>query len=275
MARTRSDIAPRIVDAARARFLREGVDGASLRAIASDAGTSIGMIYYYFKTKDDLFFAVVEATYARLLEDVTRACDPALPPALRIRNVFRRAGALDDHEAQVVRLVVREVLVSSERLTRLIARFQRGHLPIVLAAIMDGVREGSIRADLPPVVVVACAAAVGAVPQFALRHVAPMLGLRGDALADRLVDLLWTGIGARPPGRDRARRLRPSRAAARTSRRARTRAGARGRRPSRARATATARGRGRAPRARRSRRRGRTRGTACRARPARRPAPDR
>ena len=45
MARPRSDIEPRIVHAARRRFLKEGVDGASLRTIAKDAGTSIGMVY--------------------------------------------------------------------------------------------------------------------------------------------------------------------------------------------------------------------------------------
>jgi AcrR family transcriptional regulator len=45
MARPASDIAPRIVHAARERFLFEGVDGASLRNIAKDAGTNIGMVY--------------------------------------------------------------------------------------------------------------------------------------------------------------------------------------------------------------------------------------
>ena len=46
MARPRGDIAPRILHAARKRFLVEGVDGASLRAIARDARTNKGMIYY-------------------------------------------------------------------------------------------------------------------------------------------------------------------------------------------------------------------------------------
>lgn len=203
MARTRSDIEPRLVEAARARFLREGVDGASLRAIASDAGTSIGMVYYYFKTKDDLFFAVVEETYVRLLEDITRACDPALPPRERIRNLFRRVGAVTDHEAEVLRLVIREVLVSSRRLARLIERFQRGHLPIVVGTVLEGMRDGSIRDDLPPIVIAAATFAAGALPQFALRRVAPGVVPAGDALADTLVELLFSGISA--PGRSRTR----------------------------------------------------------------------
>jgi TetR/AcrR family transcriptional regulator len=196
MARTRSDIEPRIVEAARERFLREGVDGASLRAIASDAGTSIGMVYYYFKTKEDLFFAVVEETYGALLEDMTRACDPALPPLERIRALYRRFGAVTDRESEVVRLVIREALVSSERLQRLLARFQRGHFPLVLQAIADGMREGSIRSDVSPLVLLPVVAAVGVVPQFTLRQLAP--GAFAN-LPDVLVDMLATGIS--PPGR--------------------------------------------------------------------------
>ena len=67
MARPGSDLRSRVVPAARARFLAQGVDGASLRSIADDAGTSIGMVYYYFKTKDDLFLAVVEDVYGELM----------------------------------------------------------------------------------------------------------------------------------------------------------------------------------------------------------------
>jgi AcrR family transcriptional regulator len=208
MPRTRSNIAPRIVHAARARFLREGVDGASLRAIADDAGTSIGMVYYYFTTKDDLFFAVVEETYERLLADMTRALDPTLEPVERMRRLYRRVGAIDDHEAQIVRLVIREVLVSSRRLDRLLRRFQRGHFPIVLKTIADGMATGTIRDDVPPMLVLVVAIAVGAIPQFVLQHVAPKL--RGP-LADQLIELLWRGIGPTQPSTRRPRARRSAR----------------------------------------------------------------
>jgi len=64
------------VEAAPSRFLLEGVDGASLRSIARDAGTSIGMVYYYFKTKDELFLAVIETAYRGLLVDFSAATLP-------------------------------------------------------------------------------------------------------------------------------------------------------------------------------------------------------
>jgi len=204
MGRRRSDIEPRIIVAARERFLREGVDGASLRAIAADAGTSIGMVYYYFKTKDDLFLAVIEAVYGTLVDDMATAMSPDVPPAERMRRLFRRIGAISDLEQQTIRLVVREALVSSKRLRKVVARFQRGHIPLVLATLRDGITSKAIRSDLPPWVLVVVAFAVGAMPQFALRTIGDRIGYagpHGDPLADTLVDILFNGVrGVRDDG---------------------------------------------------------------------------
>lgn len=230
MARTRSDIGPRIVEAARARFLREGVDGASLRAIAADAGTSIGMVYYYFKTKDELFLAVVEDVYAGLVGDIARACAPDVPPRARVQRLYRRIGALSEREGQTVRLMLREVLVSSKRLRRVLGRFQRGHFPLVLATLADGLADGSIRADVPPLLLLLATFAVGAAPQFVMQQAGgalPLAGPRpGAALADVLVDVLWHGIGAARPA---APIPRAPRAAARSPRRGAPRSAGRGR----------------------------------------------
>ena len=138
MARPRSDIEPRIVHAARRRFLEDGVDGASLRNIARDAGTNIGMIYYYFPTKDDLFLAVVEEIYEKVLLDLETALAAAEPFEARVAAVYRRAGSLTDDEVDVFRLVVREAMVSSSRLDRLVERFKRGHIALMLRAVAEG-----------------------------------------------------------------------------------------------------------------------------------------
>ena len=48
----------RILRAARATFARHGYDGASVRAIAEEAGVAQGLMYNYFGGKDDLLRAV-------------------------------------------------------------------------------------------------------------------------------------------------------------------------------------------------------------------------
>src|SRR6185436_13781032 len=120
MARPRTDIRPRILLAARERFRETGVDGASLRAIARDAKTSIGMIYYYFPTKDDLFFAVVEESYAKILADMERALAPDGTLEERLVRLFERIANVSDDEIETVRLVGREALLSSARRDRLV-----------------------------------------------------------------------------------------------------------------------------------------------------------
>src|SRR6185312_177326 len=143
MARPRSDIEPRIVHAARRRFLKEGVDGASLRHIARDAKTSIGMVYYYFPTKDDLFLGVVEEVYEVALADLVKALDPSLPVEERILRLYSRVGSIKEEEVLVVRLVLREALVSSQRLDTIVERFERGHLPLMLKLVADGLQMGT------------------------------------------------------------------------------------------------------------------------------------
>jgi AcrR family transcriptional regulator len=197
MARPQSDIRPRILAAARARFLTDGVDGASLRAIARDAGSNLGMLYYYFPSKDDLFLAVVEEVYAALLADLTNALAPGRFED-RLGRLYGRIAAMSDREHEVVKLVVREVIGGSPRLGKLVERFQRGHLPLVVGALQGGIREGKVRDDLPAPVVLVLTFAIGALPQLIRRSAGDLPPFRDlpppDALAGLLVDAFLRAV---------------------------------------------------------------------------------
>jgi len=199
MPRPKSDIDVRILHAARERFLNQGVDGASLRAIAKDAGTSIGMVYYYFPTKDDLFLAVVEEVYERVVSELAAALGPDVPVVERIRRLYERIGRLDAEEMMVLRLVAREALVSSSRLERLLERFQRGHIPLVLRTVADGISDGTLDRQRHPFLLLAAVVSLGTVPQFLARLLSERLPFgrvaQGPELAEELVQLLLGGIG--------------------------------------------------------------------------------
>ena len=207
MARPRTDIQPRLLAAARARFLNDGVDGASLRAIARDAGSNLGMLYYYFPSKDDLFLAVVEEVYGGLLSDLTAALGPGSFED-RIRRLYDRLATMSDHELEVVKLVMREVIGGSPRLGRLVERFQRGHLPLVVGTLLDGIREGAVRTDLPPPVALLLTFAIGALPQIVRRSAGdlpPFSHLPPPAqLADMLVAAFLRAVSPSSDGSGRA-----------------------------------------------------------------------
>jgi AcrR family transcriptional regulator len=57
-----------VIDGARAVFLREGFEGASVDEIARDAGVSKATLYSYFPDKRHLFLAVLEAECAQQAE---------------------------------------------------------------------------------------------------------------------------------------------------------------------------------------------------------------
>lgn len=58
----------RIMDSALAEFSRQGYGASSVNAICASQDISKGIIYHYFKTKDDLFLACVEECFDRLTE---------------------------------------------------------------------------------------------------------------------------------------------------------------------------------------------------------------
>jgi AcrR family transcriptional regulator len=202
MVRPRTDIRPRILAAARARFLADGVDGASLRAIARLAATNIGMIYYYFPTKDDLFAAVVEEVYARIVADLDASLGAGDDFTTRIRALYQRIAHMSEVETDTARLVVREALVSSERLGRLVERFKQGHLALLMRLVGDGQREGALATDVPLPLMAIATGVLGIAPQVILRTIGARSPFGaalapGDALVEHLVRVLLGGIGKR------------------------------------------------------------------------------
>lgn len=198
MARPRTDIAPRILEAAKHRFMQHGVDGASLRAIAKDAKTSIGMVYYYYPTKDDLFFAVVETVYERFLGKLEVALEPEGSVEERLARLYAQLAQVTDDEIEMLRLVVRDVLTSSTRFERLLNRFLRGHVPLVLRTVMEGLSDGTFDRRHHPIVLVLATFVLAGPPQAirrALGSKVPVPGApEGVELARSMLEVLLHGV---------------------------------------------------------------------------------
>jgi AcrR family transcriptional regulator len=204
MARPRSDIAPRLLHAARARFLRDGVDGASLREIARAARTSLGMIHYYFPDKDAFFLAVVEEIYAGFSADLTRIMRTAEPFEAKVRALYARIASGSDAELDILRLVVREVLVSSSRRHLVMKLFLRGHILPIIAAIVEAQRTGEIDPRHPVPAVAMGMLTTALFPQLAyrvlgeLRAELPVTLPPAESLAGALVNVFLDGARPKP-----------------------------------------------------------------------------
>src|SRR5262252_10413588 len=75
-----------ILEGARRMFLAQGFDAASMGAIAREAGVSKGTLYVYFKSKEELFEAIVE-DQCRVQAEQIFSLDQQAPVASELQRV--------------------------------------------------------------------------------------------------------------------------------------------------------------------------------------------
>ena len=75
-----------ILNAARKIFEAEGLEGASLRAIAAGAGYTPAALYFHFESKEAIYAEVLRSSLSNLRQAVCRAVSRARTPADRLRT---------------------------------------------------------------------------------------------------------------------------------------------------------------------------------------------
>ena len=74
-----------ILDAARQIFAEEGLEGASLRAIAIRAGYTPAALYFHFESKEAIYAEVLKASLASLGSTVNRAVEQTRSPRQKLK----------------------------------------------------------------------------------------------------------------------------------------------------------------------------------------------
>jgi AcrR family transcriptional regulator len=95
-----------LLDAAERIFARDGFRGASVEAIAEEAGYSHGAVYSNFKGKDDLFLVLVEERIDARLARVYEAADTELSHGNEPLEAAHRFVAMLQHEREALLLLV-------------------------------------------------------------------------------------------------------------------------------------------------------------------------
>ena len=87
-----------ILDAGESEFLNKGFHAASLRNIVKDAGVTTGAFYGYYKSKEELFDALVAEPYNTLMKRFLKAQDTfaTLPPEEQPANMGNISGECMD-----------------------------------------------------------------------------------------------------------------------------------------------------------------------------------
>jgi AcrR family transcriptional regulator len=179
-----------ILASARRRFLEDGYDSVTLRAVASDAGVDVALISYYFGSKKGLFGATM-ALGANPPELLARELDGPLNslPERLVRTVLQ---AWDDPATGPALQALLEALVRDPHVARSFAEMmEQEMLPSIAARLGDDADAGR-RAAL---VISQIAGLILA--RYVLR-VEPVASMSPPQLATRMAPGLRAAIGVPP-----------------------------------------------------------------------------
>lgn len=191
--------AERILAAAEALFSRDGFDAVSINAIADKAGVSKANVFHHFKTKNDLYLAVLKAACARFCDCIDDFGSDRGPFPQRFGSF-----ALDYLEhvlerAEITRLIQRDLLENGSRCGPELAERVFGQNFARLAEIIRGGQgKGELRKDIDPAMVAVMVIAINITffqARDVFRHYPEVDFMDDPARYSRLaVDILLHGI---------------------------------------------------------------------------------
>jgi AcrR family transcriptional regulator len=99
-----------ILDAAEEEFAKHGLIATRTEAIAAQTGVTKAMIYYYFKSKEGLYQAVLERAFSGLLQMSQQLDLDQLPPEEALEKSVREFLACEARNPNLSRILFHEAI---------------------------------------------------------------------------------------------------------------------------------------------------------------------
>ena len=139
-----------ILDAAIRVFARQGFHSTRVSDIADEAGVAYGLVYHYFKSKDEVLNELFTERWSLLLAAIDEADASAETPRAKLQAVATFIVESYRHDPELMKVIIVEV-------TRAANSFGRTHLPEIRRAydsiakiVADGQGTGDFRRDIDP-----------------------------------------------------------------------------------------------------------------------------
>lgn len=198
-----------ILDSAKQVFAKRGYHDTNISHICDDLGIARGTLYQYFKSKHEVFAAIVEGLLLRVREVVATEPPIELPDGMKptpaqavafaARSMRRVLGAVFEDEASL-RILVREAVGLDVRIDRIVYAIDAIVIDRFAADIEIAQRLGVLRKDVEART--AALFVLGGVQKIALAAIESGRGKMDlDALSRSVAELQMRGLLAEPDGR--------------------------------------------------------------------------
>jgi len=139
-----------ILDAAIRVFARQGFHATRVSDIADEAGVAYGLVYHYFKSKDEVLNELFVERWSLLLAAIEETDRTAASPREKLAAVASFIVDSYVHDPELMKVIIVEV-------TRAANSFGRTHLPEIRHAyqsiakiVADGQTADAFRTDVDP-----------------------------------------------------------------------------------------------------------------------------
>jgi TetR/AcrR family transcriptional regulator, fatty acid metabolism regulator protein len=139
-----------ILDAAIRVFARQGFHATRVSDIADEAGVAYGLVYHYFKSKDEVLNELFSERWSLLLAAIEEADAEGAAPRAKLGAVASFIVDSYRHDPELMKVIIVEV-------TRAANSFGRTHLPEIRRAydsigriVAEGQEDGTFRRDVDP-----------------------------------------------------------------------------------------------------------------------------
>jgi len=139
-----------ILDAAIRVFARQGFHATRVSDIADEAGVAYGLVYHYFKSKDEVLNELFIERWSLLLVAIEEADKTAASPREKLAAVATFIFDSYRHDPELMKVIIVEV-------TRAANSFGQTHLEEIRRAyesiakiVADGQQGGAFRGDVAP-----------------------------------------------------------------------------------------------------------------------------
>lgn len=195
------DTRHKLLEAATRVFARNGLEGATTREIAREAGVNEVTLFRHFQSKDNLLAAVLQHTFGQPEEEATQGDKQAVvnPGDLHegLRGYVRKYETLLRNNMLLLRTLIGEIHRHSEHEARVLKGIFAPLKVNLIAAIHAARERGHVRTEVDPLV--AADLLWSMIFMEVLRRTSPLSpGYSTEQYIDHALDLFVRGIRTKP-----------------------------------------------------------------------------
>jgi TetR/AcrR family fatty acid metabolism transcriptional regulator len=188
-----------IFEAALKTIKQKGFHKARMSDIASEAGISYGLVYHYYKNKEDLFDAIIDRWWEGLFQIMDNLKRKDCPADDKLRQIISYFLDTYQRNPELVNVFVTEISRSTANLTQERLERFKSFMSLTEAVIKEGQKKGVLRDDLRARYLTYIF--LGALETFVSTMVLADERVKGDAQKERIagsiLEVFLNGAGRR------------------------------------------------------------------------------